>query len=133
VKVSIIGLLRNAGADVHCVRRLTRARADAIDDGLKRLAWALWTLSRTDEPGSVAINTFATYYLRELPLQAAIEALPLRPTRDIPQPGLVRFGLGELHGNLVTVISRASEGKTAIREFFDCYVFERAPDAPKEA
>lgn len=126
--VSITGLLRNAANDI--LRRASVRDRQEIADELKRLAWMLWTLSGGRAEGEGAIDIFFASYLVRLPLQRALGALPVRPTRDIPQPRLTRFGLSELHRNLLSVQSRKAEGRAVLDEFFAAYVFEG--EAPEE-
>lgn len=116
MKVSLTGLLWNAGGDI--MRTRSRPNREAVRGGLVLLHVKLEELKASRD-----IAAFFKWYLEALPVQAALIALPKRPGPFVSQPGLTRYSLVELHTNLIEVLQR---GDSALEDFFNCYIIERS-------
>jgi hypothetical protein len=117
MKVSLTGMLHNAADALP--QRAYKAAA-----GLRALESPLRALHADRAEGEAAIDRFLGWYMRNAPIPAAVDALPSRPTVRCSQPGLVRFGLQELAGNIAALAARKAEGTAVLDAFFGVYVFE---------
>lgn len=115
--LSLDGLLVNASDALATRHAKTKREILALLETLRCVA------QRRGE-GEAIIDALFRDYPHLGPLHDAIGRLPSRPTRALPQPGLMRFSLGELAKHLEQVRGRKAEGTAVLDEFFAVYVFE---------